>query len=400
MRTPPSPPSSPTASQPISADSTIAAVLLPTPSYLTSMGNMTLALYRYFNYCIVFLLSASSLLVSAFLTQTGASINIARPIRWLSSNSIHNEAESAVSVIGVVAPLRYVGPYACLGLNFPNIRRKPGVEINFVLDTAANVNTISSEIANELGLPILVKGDDLSLLGSAGAGGTFKAGDIVMLGDSRLSGMPENQSNNTFMTNMTAAAMSLGIANSVGGGMLGSQFFNCFKGGVEFDWYGTDGDPPTLIFYHALPDYAKENASRVPLKTEEFFGLPTVSVKINDKELRAIIDTGSPITIVSPSMASDIGISKEDEMVKIKGVDDGAAMGISKSLDEVSLSIGDVKLNLPTIFIGELPGLTMASKLLDDSCQPQVLLGLDSLRRTYRMILRMSEGELWLEEMP
>jgi hypothetical protein len=363
---------------------------------------MTLALYRYFNYCIVVLLSASSLLVSAFLTQTGASasINIARPTRWLSSK-IHDEAESALSVIGVVAPLRYVGPYACLGLNFPNIRRNPGVEINFVLDTAANVNTISSEIANELDLPILVKGDDLSLLGSAGAGGTFKAaGDIVWLGDSRLSGMPENQSNNTFMTNMTAAAMSLGIANSVGGGMLGSQFFNCFKGGVEFDWYGTDGDPPTLIFYHCLPDYAKENASCVSIKTDEFFGLPTVSVKINGKELRAIIDTGSPITIVSPSVASDIGISKEDGMIKIKGVDDGAAMGLSKSLDEVSLSIGDAKLNLPSIFIRELPGLAMASKLLGvDSHQPQVLLGLDTLRRTYRMILRMSEGELWLEEL-
>ncbi len=198
---------------------------------------------------------------------------------------------------------------------------------------------------------------------------------------------------------MTAAAMSLGIANSVGGGMLGSQFFNCFKGGVEFDWYGTDGDPPTLIFYHSLPDFAKENASCVSIKTDEFFGLPTVSVKINGKELRAIIDTGSPITIVSPSVASDIGISKEDKMVNIKGVDDGAVMGISKSLDKVSLSIGDAKLNLPTIFIGELPGLAMASKF-SDSHQPQVLLGLDTLRRTYRMILRMSKGELWLEEMP
>ena len=359
---------------------------------------MALALNRYFNYFIVFLLSASSLLVSAFLTQNGATINIARSLRWLSSKSMHDEAESALSVIGVVAPLRFVGPYACLGLTFPNIRRNPGVEINFVLDTAANVNTISSEIADELDLPILVKGDDLSLLGSAGAGGTFKAGDIVVLGDSRLSGMPENQRNNTFMTNMTAAAMSLGIANSVGGGMLGSQFFHCFQGGVEFDWYGTDGDPPTLIFYHSLPDFAKENASCVSIKTDEFFGLPTVSVKINGKELRAIIDTGSPITIVSPSVASDIGISKEDKMVNIKGVDDGAVMGISKSLDKVSLSIGDVKINLPTIFIGELPGLTMASKLLD-SHQPQVLLGLDTLRRTYRLILRMPEGELWLEEM-
>jgi predicted aspartyl protease len=304
-------------------------------------------------------------------------------------------------VIGVVAPLISVGSYACLGLNFPNVVTKPGVEINFVLDTAANVNTISSELANELDLPVVVKGDDLSLLGSAGAGGSFQVGDIVMLGDSRLSGMPENQRNNTFMTNLTAAAMNIGIARSFGGGLLGTSFFNCFRGGVEFDWYGTDGDPPTLIFYYdMLPDNAKENATCVPINTEEFFGVPTVSVNINGKELQAIIDTGSLVTIISPIAASEIGISKKEGRIKVKGVDDGDAISISKSLDHVSISIGDIKMNLETIFIGELPGLAMAIGLtLPEFRRPQVLLGLDALRRTYRMILGLSNDELWLEGM-
>lgn len=334
--------------------------------------------------------------VSAFLIHNDAS-HKAKPL-W-SSESV-DEAEH-VSVIGVVAPLISAGPYACLGLNFPNIERNPGVEINFVLDTAANVNTISREIANELDLPVVFKGGDLSILGSAGAGGSFQAGDIVLLGDCRLSGMPENQRSKIFMTNMTAAAMNLGIGSSVGGGMLGTSFFKCFRGGVEFDWFGTMGDPPTLIFYYdSLPDNAKTNASCVPINTEEFFGVPTVSVNINGKELRAIIDTGAPITILSPTVANELGILKKEGTIKIKGIDDGDAMGISRSVDGVELSIGDIQLKLDTIFIGELPGLAMASNLLPECNRPQVLLGLDALRRTFRIILSLSKEELWLEGLP
>ena len=39
----------------------------------------------------------------------------------------------------------------------------------------------------------------------------------------------------------------------------------------------------------------------------------------------------------------------------------------------------------------------MASNLVPECRQPQVLLGLDALRRTYRMILRLSKAEVWLE---
>eukprot|EP00986_Skeletonema_menzelii_P009773 scaffold4530_cov146-Skeletonema_menzelii.AAC.16 len=345
----------------------------------------------------IFLSAAASSSVSAFLFQNGASY-VAKSLR-ISSESV-DETEP-LSVIGVVAPLISVGPYACLALNFPNVTSKPMMELLFVLDTAANVNTISSKIATELDLPVVIKGEDLSILGSVGAGGSFQAGDIVMLGESRLCGMPANQQNNTFISNMSLASMDLGIAGSVGSGVLGISFFDCFRGGVEFDWYGTDGDPPTLQFYYdSLPEEAKLNCACVPLNTTDFFGVPTVSVKINGRELRAIIDTGSPITIISPSIAVELGLSKKEGTVKIKGIDDGDAMGVSKSLDEITLSIGDVDINLATIFIGELPGLAMASNLVPEHLHPQVLIGLDALRRTYRMIIRLSKAELWLESLP
>lgn len=344
---------------------------------------------------LVLLTTAASPSVSAFLVQNGA-VNVAK----LRITESVDEIEP-VSVIGVVAPLISVGPYPCLELNFPDVKSNPGVEISFVLDTAANVNTISSEITRKLDLPVVVKGEDLSVLGSAGAGGSCQAGDIVFLGNSRLSGMPESQQNNTFMSNITLSSMDLGIAKSVGGGMLGTSFLGCFRGGVEFDWYGTDGDPPTLQFYYDnIPEKAKQNCVCVPINIEEFFGVPTISVIINGKELRAIIDTGSPITVISPTVAGELGILKKHDAIKVKGIDDGDAMEVSKSLDEVTLSIGDVSINLDRIFIGELPGLAMASNLVPDCHQPHILLGLDALRRTYRMIMRLSQAELWLEGFP
>ncbi len=354
--------------------------------------NIMNILSHYLNVFVLLTTTASSS-VSAFLVQNGAS-NVANPLRI--SESV-DEIEP-VSVIGVVAPLKSVGPYACLELNFPNVKSKPGVKINFVLDTAANVNTISREIANNLDLPVLVKGEDLSILGSAGAGGSFQAGDVVLLGDSRLSGMPESQQNNIFMSNMTLASMDLGIANSVGGGMLGTSFLGCFRGGVEFDWYGTDGDPPTLQFYYdSLPEKAKQNCVCVPINIEDFFGVPTISVIINGNELRAIIDTGSPITVISPTVAADLGILKKHDTIKVKGIDDGDAMKVSESLDEVTLSIGDISINLDRILIGELPGLAMASNFVPECHQPHLLVGLDALRRTFRVIMRSSQAELWLE---
>lgn len=73
-------------------------------------------------------------------------------------------------VIGVVAPLKYVGRYACLELNFPYLTSKT---LNFVLDTGASITSISNKVAVQLQLPIIKKKEDLELLRTAGAGGSL-----------------------------------------------------------------------------------------------------------------------------------------------------------------------------------------------------------------------------------
>ena len=94
-----------------------------------------------------------------------------------------SQPSDGISAVGVVAPLKYVGLYACLELNFPNITTGT---LTFVLDTGASVSSIRRDLAETLNLPVVLRKEDLRLKGSVGGGGSFEAGDIVMLGNCTL----------------------------------------------------------------------------------------------------------------------------------------------------------------------------------------------------------------------
>ena len=338
---------------------------------------------------------------AVMISQTVAFTNYIHTTQQSSSKD-HNFCLSSSSneerVIGVVAPLKYVGRYACLELNFPHLTSKT---LNFVLDTGASITSISSKLAKQLQLPIVRKKEDLELLGTAGAAGSFEAGDIVLLGNCTLGGMPADY-NQTFMYNMTAASIDLGIATKVCAGLFGVPFFSSF-GAVEFDWWGTDDDPPTIQFYYSkvLPAFALKNTKKIPLE-ESFFGIPQITININGHYLRAIIDTGSPITIMSVEASEIIGVGcqslsrDEQKYVKIKGIGDDSVDLIRTTCD---FSIGTIKLKKMHVCVGDLPGIAMASELSSVPC-PQLILGLDVLRSTYRMILSLQTNEVWFEQMP
>ena len=170
----------------------------------------------------------------------------------------------------------------------------------------------------------------------------------------------------------------------------------------------TDGDPPTMQFYYGdeIPNAAKKNAFCIPLE-DSFWSVPTIKVNINGVDLKAIIDTGSPITILNTEAAEKVGIgntlSKEEEedtsFLIVKGVDDDN-INLIRSKEGASLSIGgDFSLGDIHVCVGNLPGIAFASSL-SSSAEPQVLLGLDALRRTYRMILSTPKNEVWFEQLP
>lgn len=338
-------------------------------------------------------------------------------IERLWSTSTYSES-LVESIVGVVAPLKYMGPYPCLTLAFPNLATSEqrahnltGISLDFVLDTGANVNSIDASVADELGLQISVSSKDLNILGSAGVGGAFLPGDIFLLGDCQLAGLPQGQ-NFTFMTNLTAAALP--HPSPVGDGLLSLSFFLSFPAGVEFDWYGTDGDPPTVIFYYGkeLRENVKAGLTRVPLERLAVQVL-SLTVNVNGTDMPALLDTGAPITILSHQAAKQAGIETVplrveqpfpqrrqaygDDALMVRGVDSGH-VHLSRSVSSVPIRAGKVSLGEGPVYVGDLPGLTVMGGLSNSSL-PTVILGLDSLRRTYRMILRVSENEVWFEEL-
>ena len=169
----------------------------------------------------------------------------------------------------------------------------------------------------------------------------------------------------------------------------------------HFDWYGTDGDPPTVIFYYKdLPENAKKNAVCVPLETDSFFNnVPIVNVSINGIDVRAMIDTGSSISIVSADIPESAGLERLKKSVKVAGID--KRIFELAQVDNATVTICNVtSLDANRLFIGEIPGMRTATAKKSTAKMPQAVIGLDVLKQMYRVILRLHAKELWIEEMP
>jgi hypothetical protein len=193
----------------------------------------------------------------------------------------------------VVAPLKHIGPYVCLSLRFPKLDNSM---FDFSLDTGANVNSLDDRLAKKLNLPLVQKVDDLALVGSTGEGPHQKAGNLCSLGDCILAGLPPPSI--SFMKNLSAAALS--YASPVGVGLLSLSFFHCFPAGIELDWFGTDGDPPTIVFYYGktIPSDVGTDMRCVPLQPL-VGGVLSLNIAVNGVEIPALLDTGSPISVLN-----------------------------------------------------------------------------------------------------
>lgn len=164
----------------------------------------------------------------------------------------------------VRVPLKFIGPYPCLALRFPNLatanqreRNATGVSLDFVLDTAANSNTLQQVVATQQNLTVV--GRALPGIGSAGI--IAQGGDTYLLGDAQLEGLlPTNDEGGdepfTVMTGLTASVLP--VASPASLGLLSLAFLQSFQGGVEFSWGGSriqsnDERPaplqPSVTFY-------------------------------------------------------------------------------------------------------------------------------------------------------
>ena len=347
------------------------------------------------------------------------------------------QQEQHDGAVAVRAPLKYVGPYPCLALRFPQLatasqrqRNVTGVSLDFVLDTAANTNTIQQQVATELGLNVV--GRALPGVGSAGV--IAQGGDTYFLGDCQL----EGQEPFTFMSELTASALP--VASPAAAGLLSLAFLQVFGGGVEFSWGTTPSavasdpalaPPPSVTFYGDKSLDAKsgvlQGKTKIPIRRVPVTQLPTVTVTINGVEMAALLDTGSPITVLNAQAAARAGIATKlpmtshqkttnnpfqaatnrlqeaqaaarGDVLTIMGLG-GKPVNLIKSSTPVSVEMkGDknslVDFGSVPLFVGDLPGLAALNGLGVES-PPAVVLGMDVLRQRPSMLLRAQDDEVW-----
>ena len=338
-----------------------------------------------------------------------------------------HEEESDFSLIR--APLKYVGPYPCLGVRFPDLattaqrqRNESGVTLDFVLDTAANTNTINAQVAQELSLN--VTGQALPGMGSAGP----IQGDLptYYLGDMQLEGLGRD----IFMQNVTASALP--VASPATAGLLSLAFFQSIGGGIDFDWRGDveSGVPPSISFYaaEAIANATRERVcvhmDRIPITQ-----LPSVEIEINGHVFPALLDTGSPVTVLNAKAARVAGVetvvpndsqtrsrnplaalsgrfqqaqaASRGQVLSIFGMG-GKRVNLIQSADKVSLRLPTnereelVDFGDQSVYVGDLPGLAALQGLGVDA-PPAVVLGMDVLRSKRRMFFRPLANEVWFE---
>lgn len=382
----------------------------------------------------------------------------------LDSLSVDDSSKEFASPTAVRAPLKFMGPYPVLSLSFPDLQTPSqreknisGIALDFVLDTGANTNTINGQVAQELQLPVVGE-----IPNAVGAGGAMASGGATyQLGDAQLENIP-NSTDFTFMTNLSATALP--VANPATAGLLSFAFMQPFDG-IEFQWMPSVGSvamgvssfdgmneatksddeenkvqhPPSVTFYEEVPKSVLDDKKCVTIQRVPLTELPTIEININGVCIPALLDTGSPITVLNAQAAKEAGIVTYEEDCKDKTESKSPLSslnpfaGISKNIQqaqaaqrgEVLAIMGsagkpvnlwkskeqvlvmatsvdedvDVDLGLNHVYVGDLPGLAALDKFSSASGSstkkaPAIVLGMDILRQR-PMLLQASKNQVW-----
>jgi len=208
----------------------------------------------------------------------------------------------------------------------------------------------------------------------------------------------------------------------------------------------SDQSSPSITFYGKDNDAQLQNSlsdlTRVSIDPIPLTQLPSVQLKVNGIEMVALLDTGSPITVLNKQAAKAAGIqttkesleasSSQDnsggwnpfagvvdkfkeaqataeaaskgEILMIGGID-GKPTTLYRSMGATGPSISllassgeDVTLgsrDTNKVYVGDIPGLAALNGIGVDS-PPAVVLGLDVLRQRPKMVFRPRENELYV----
>merc|ERR1739844_127814 len=173
---------------------------------------------------------------------------------------------------------------------------------------------------------------------------------------------------------------------------------------------------------------------KVPIEVIDDVLLPSVTLVVNGKKIRALLDTGSPITVLNSAAADLAGLdviklsnqAEEEEKEETRGfmnpfkkiVDnvknanplaqaaargdvlviagaEGQAVQLLKTKTAAELGIlgegDDVSFSNSNIYVGDLPGLAALGGLNGMSSPPAAVLGMDLLTQKSSMLYRANE---------
>merc|ERR1712224_756809 len=198
-------------------------------------------------------------------------------------------------------------------------------------------------------------------------------------------------------------------------------------------FYGREDD---ALLQQSLSELDRVSIDPIPLTQ-----LPSVQLKVNGVDMIALLDTGSPITVLNEQAAKAAGIqttketmeapaekesggwnpfasvvdkfkeaqataeaASKGEILMIGGVDgkpttlyrsigiDGPTISLLSTSGE-DLPLGTSETN--RVYVGDIPGLAALNGIGVDS-PPAVVLGLDVLRQRPKMIFRPRENEFYV----
>lgn len=211
------------------------------------------------------------------------------------------EVESLLNTVDFTAslstPLAFVGNYPCVVLPYPKMISPAGRPLAFLfaVDTGAQVNTINEDLARSLELTEVSPNSRYVQLRDFCFALQYLKSDF--------------------------AALPVPVASPVGVGLLGQPFLNAFQGGVEFQWSSEIDGAPTVTLHGnktGIEDGIRSSnlINRVPVRSLPGTRLPFVNIQVNGVPMPALLDTGSPITILNIPAASLAELETEREFTE------------------------------------------------------------------------------------
>jgi hypothetical protein len=260
------------------------------------------------------------------------------------------------------------------------------------------------QVAEQLSLPRVGEA-----VGGVGAGGAIGGGATYLLGDCELGDLPK-EGRFTLMSGLTASALP--IAAPAAAGLLSIYFLASFPGGFEFRWGPTQVEPAWLtVFGHIQGTEAVvAGLSAAEVVQLPQSGLPTVTLTVNGVDMPALLDTGSPITVLNAAAAAATGLTPpgDNPLARIAAGLQAARSGSSgdhlmiasaigqpvrltkTAACEISIAGADFGQGTCRVYVGELPGLA-ALNGLGDRAGPAAVLGTDVLRQRPRLFYQSSK---------